>query len=135
MAAWTVGEVSALFVFPGVALFSRAVGFVDLLIALSGEATDGHRFVGQAFAAGAAGAIVGRAVDHPHVLVGDTTAALNALGAASRARTSARIIGVTGSVGKTGTKEALFHALDRYAPYAVHRSEEHTSELQSLMRI
>src|SRR3546814_4033100 len=56
------------------------------------------------------------------LLVGDTTAALNALGAASRARTSARIIGVTGSVGKTGTKEALFHALDRYAPYAVHRS-------------
>src|SRR3546814_350204 len=37
-------------------------------------------------------------------------------------RTSSRIIGVTGSVGKTGTKEALVHALDRYAPYAVHRS-------------
>src|SRR3546814_912002 len=178
IAAATGGKASAPFVVSGVAFDSREVGSGDLFIALSGEATDGHRFVGQAFAAGAAGAIVGRAVDHPHVLVGDTTAALSALGAASRARTSARIIGVTGSVGKTGTKEALFHALDRYAPYAVHRSvksynnhvgvplslarmpresrfgifemgmnhsgelsaltrrsEEHTSELQSLMRI
>src|SRR3546814_5639116 len=73
------------------------------------------------------------------LLVGDTTADLNALGAASRARTSARIIGVSGSVGKTGTKEALFHALDRYAPYAVHLSvksyHNHVGVPLSLARI
>ena len=50
------------------------------------------------------------------MLVGDTFAALQALGRASRARSKATIIGVTGSVGKTSTKEALFAALDRNRP-------------------
>src|SRR3546814_11139027 len=61
IAAATGGKASAPFVVSGVAFDSREVGSGDLFIALSGEATDGHRFVGQAFAAGAAGAIVGRA--------------------------------------------------------------------------
>ena len=106
----------------GVAYDSREVGPGDLFVALKGEATDGHRFVAQAFAQGAAGVVVSEPVDGPHVHVDDTTAALNALGAASRARADARIIGVTGSVGKTGTKEALFAALDRTAPGRAHRS-------------
>ncbi|MCF8707536.1 UDP-N-acetylmuramoyl-tripeptide--D-alanyl-D-alanine ligase [Rhizorhapis sp. SPR117] len=118
----TGGAASAPFGVTGVAFDSREVGPGDLFIALSGEATDGHRFVEQAFASGAAGAIVSRPVEHPHILVVDTTAALNALGVAARARTQAKIIGVTGSVGKTGTKEALFQALDRCAPGRVHRS-------------
>ena len=56
---------------------------------------------------GAAGAIVSQPVDGPHVLVDDTFAALQALGRAARERSSATIFGVTGSVGKTSTKEAL----------------------------
>ena len=71
------------------------------------------RFVDQAFAQGAAGALVSEDVAHPHVRVADTTIALNSLAWASRERSKAKIVGVTGSVGKTGTKEALFAALDR----------------------
>src|SRR3546814_13133948 len=74
---------------------------------MKGEATDGHKFIDKAIAAGAAGILCETAVDHPHVRVTDSAAALNALGVASRARSRARIVGVTGSAGKTGTKEAL----------------------------
>ena len=77
--------------------------------------------------------------EHPHVLVPDTMAALENLARAARARTDARIIGVTGSVGKTGTKEALFAALDRGAPGAAHRSvksyNNHTGVPLSLARM
>ncbi|UAK24938.1 UDP-N-acetylmuramoyl-tripeptide--D-alanyl-D-alanine ligase [Sphingomonas nostoxanthinifaciens] len=122
VAAATGGSASADFAANGVAFDSREVGPGDLFVALKGDATDGHRFVAQAFAQGAAGAIVSQPVDGPHVLVADTSAALDVLGAASRARTAATIVGVTGSVGKTSVKEALFAALDRSAPGAVHRS-------------
>ena len=122
IAAATGGTASHDFAVTGVAFDSREVGPGDLFVALTGEATDGHRFVAQAFAQGAAGAIVSRPVDHPHILVADTAAALDALGRAARARMAGRVIGVTGSVGKTGTKEALAAALDRHAPGAVHRS-------------
>ena len=122
IAAATDGAVHGAFEASGVAFDSREVGPGDLFIALKGEETDGHRFVSRAFEAGAAGAIVSEAVEQPHVRVADTQAALNRLGAAARARTGARVIGVTGSVGKTGTKEALFAALDRSAPGAAHCS-------------
>ncbi len=122
IAAATAGTASARFDVTGVAYDSREVGPGDLFVALSGESTDGHRFVPQAFAQGAAAALVSQPVEGPYVLVADTTAALNALGAAARARTQAKIIGVTGSVGKTGTKEALWAALDRGAPGRAHRS-------------
>ncbi|MBV9840486.1 MAG: UDP-N-acetylmuramoyl-tripeptide--D-alanyl-D-alanine ligase [Sphingomonadaceae bacterium] len=118
----TGGNASAEFRASSVAYDSREIGPGDLFVALKGESTDGHRFVDGAFAAGAAGAITSIPVDHPHVLVGDTAAALDALGRAGRARTQAKIIGVTGSVGKTGTKEALWAALDRAAPGRAHRS-------------
>lgn len=118
----TGGAASAPFAVSGVAFDSREVGKGDLFVAMKGEATDGHRFVGKAFDQGAAGAIVSEPVDHPHVLVPDSAAALEALGKASRKRMAGKVIGVTGSVGKTGTKEALFLALDRAAPGAVHRS-------------
>ncbi|WCT74020.1 UDP-N-acetylmuramoyl-tripeptide--D-alanyl-D-alanine ligase [Sphingomonas naphthae] len=122
IATATAGTVSTDFTATGVAYDSREVGPGDLFVALKGESTDGHRFVGQAFAQGAAAVLVSDPVDGPHVRVADTTAALDALGAAARARTAARIIGVTGSVGKTGTKEALFACLDRTAPGRAHRS-------------
>ncbi|MDB5667794.1 MAG: murF [Alphaproteobacteria bacterium] len=135
----TGGTASADFSVTGVAFDSREIGPGDLFIALKGETTDGHRFLDKAVAAGAAGMIVSEPVDAPHVLVPDTTRALNDLGIAARARTSARVIGVTGSVGKTTTKEALFAALDRSAPGRVHRSvksyNNHTGVPLSLARM
>jgi UDP-N-acetylmuramoyl-tripeptide--D-alanyl-D-alanine ligase len=108
----------------GVAFDSREVMEGDLFLALRGESADGHRFVTGAFGKGAAAAIVEHPVLHPHVLVEDTTAALEALGRAARARISpeARVIGVTGSAGKTSVKEALFAALDRGSRGRAHRS-------------
>ncbi|OQW77777.1 MAG: UDP-N-acetylmuramoylalanyl-D-glutamyl-2, 6-diaminopimelate--D-alanyl-D-alanine ligase [Proteobacteria bacterium ST_bin13] len=139
IAAATGGTASADFAADGVTFDSREVGPGDLFIALKGEATDGHHYLDQVFARGAAGAIVSTPVAHPHVLVSDTMAALEALGIAARARTQATIIGVTGSVGKTGTKEALFAALDRGVPGQVHRSvksyNNHTGVPLSLARM
>jgi UDP-N-acetylmuramoyl-tripeptide--D-alanyl-D-alanine ligase len=122
IAAATSGIASAPFDVSGVAFDSREVGPGDLFVALGGETTDGHRFIPQALAQGAAGVLVSEPVDGPHVLVGDTTVALNALGSASRSRAEAQVIGVTGSVGKTSVKEALYAALDRAVPGRAHRS-------------
>ncbi len=122
IAAATGGTAYGEFQVSGVEMDSRDVQVGDLFVALKGEAMDGHRFIDAAFANGAAAAIVDRPVDYPHVLVEDTTAALQALAAAARARTSARIVGVTGSVGKTGVKEAIFTALERTSRGEAHRS-------------
>ncbi len=135
----TGGTVSASFEATGVTFDSREVGSGDLFVAMPGTVHDGHKFVDAAFAAGAAGAIVSKPVGAPHVLVEDTAAALEALGRASRERCNATVIGVTGSVGKTSTKEALYAALDRCAPGKVHRSvksyNNHTGVPLSLARI
>jgi UDP-N-acetylmuramoyl-tripeptide--D-alanyl-D-alanine ligase len=106
----------------GVAFDSREIGKGDLFFAMKGEATDGHLFIDKAFANGAAGAIVSEPVAYPHILVEDTMAALNALGIASRDRMQGKVVGVTGSAGKTGTKEALYAALDRSSRGKAHRS-------------
>jgi UDP-N-acetylmuramoyl-tripeptide--D-alanyl-D-alanine ligase len=147
MSLWTSAEIAAAiggtaagdFAVSGVTFDSREVEPGHLFLALKGEATDGHLFLDKAFAAGAAGAIVSDSTGHPHVRVPDTFAALNDLGRASRARSAARICGVTGSVGKTGTKEALFAALDRAAPGEAHRSvksyNNHTGVPLSLARM
>ena len=66
--------------------------------------------------------LVSQPVNGPHILVSDTAKALDALATASRTRADAKIIGVTGSVGKTGTKEALYAALDRCSFGKAHRS-------------
>ncbi|MFM1981316.1 MAG: hypothetical protein RJB22_35 [Pseudomonadota bacterium] len=139
IAAATHGQASGDFAVGGVAFDSREIGPGDLFIAMKGDVTDGHRFVDGAFAQGAAGAIVSTPVPYPHVLVPDTMAALNALGVAARGRTQARIAGVTGSVGKTGTKEALAAALARANKGPVHRSvksyNNHTGVPLSLSRM
>ncbi len=118
----TDGTASADFTVSGVAFDSREVAKGDLFVAMKGEHADGHSFIDKAIAAGAAGIVCETPIDHPHVQVADSAAALNALGIASRARSHGRIIGVTGSAGKTGTKEALFAALDRFRPGKAHRS-------------
>lgn len=143
IAAATGGTASADFAVEGVAFDSREVGPGDLFVALKGATTDGHRFVDQIFSRGAGGAIVSTPPANPgaspHVLVGDTMQALEALGRAARGRMAGRVIGVTGSVGKTGTKEMLFACLDRFAPGAVHRSvksyNNHTGVPLSLARM
>ena len=139
----TGGTASAAFTASGVAFDSREVGPGDLFVALRGEATDGHRFAAQALAQGAAGVLASEPVDGPHVLVADTIDALDALARAARARMPGMVIGVTGSVGKTSAKEALFAALDRAfgasGPGEVHRSvksyNNHTGVPLSLARM
>lgn len=139
IATATRGTASTDFACDGVAFDSREIGPGDLFIALKGEATDGHKYLDQSSERGAAGAVVSVSTPHPHVLVADTTAALNDLGRAARARTGGTIIGVTGSVGKTGTKEALYAALDRNDPGCAHRSvksyNNHTGVPLSLARM
>lgn len=122
IAAATGGTASAAFQASGVEMDSRDVRAGDLFVALKGEAMDGHRFIEAAFAKGAVAAIVDRPVPFPHVLVQDTTAALHALAHAARERSEAVRIGITGSVGKTGVKEAIFACLDRASRGAAHRS-------------
>jgi len=120
--AATGGAASGAFQCAGVEIDSRDVRSGDLFVALKGEATDGHRFLDKAFANGAAAALVSEPIDWPHVLVADTGVALAALAAAARDRAAAVRVGVTGSVGKTGVKEAVFAALDRASRGAAHRS-------------
>lgn len=131
MALWSAAEVAAAcggiasadFQASGVEMDSRDVKPGDLFVALKGEAMDGHRFIPQAFEKGAVAAIVDRPVDYPHVLVTDTTAALHALARAARDRAVEAVrIAITGSVGKTGMKEAIFACLDRASRGAAHRS-------------
>jgi len=139
IAAATGGRIEGDFSATGVAFDSREVEPGHLFVAMSGEATDGHRFVGGAFDRGAAGALVSQPVDGPSVLVADTAAALDDLARTARARTAAQVIGVTGSVGKTGTKEALAAALGRGLRGSAHRSvksyNNHTGVPLSLARM
>ena len=95
----------------GVSIDTRTLRPGDLFVALQ-AARDGHDFVAQALAKGAAAALVSRipegvAPDAPLLLVPDVLRALEDLGRAARARTKARVVGITGSVGKTSTKEML----------------------------
>jgi UDP-N-acetylmuramoyl-tripeptide--D-alanyl-D-alanine ligase len=118
-ALWTSDEVAcalapaaiaAPFEANGVTFDSRAVAEGDLFFALKGETTDGHAFVGEALKRGAAAAVVSRDVAGAGdrlIRVPDTMKALVDLGRAGRRRSAARIASVTGSVGKTSTKDAL----------------------------
>jgi UDP-N-acetylmuramoyl-tripeptide--D-alanyl-D-alanine ligase len=103
----------------GVSIDSRTVTQGDAFFAIQGENRDGHEFVGNALERGAALAVVGQnkraefPASAPLLAVPDVLDALYDLARASRARSRARIVAVTGSVGKTGTKEALRLALSR----------------------
>ncbi len=146
-ALWTASEIATAcqgtvhgdFAAHGVTFDSREVIGGELFIALKGEAMDGHAFLPQAIARGAAGLLVSQPASHPHVRVADTSAALTSLAVAARDRAPALRIGVTGSVGKTGVKEALRLALSRFAPDAVHASvksyNNHTGVPLSLARM
>ena len=112
MAAATGGRIGADVAVTGVSIDTRTLAPGDLFVALEGENRDGHAFVADALARGAAAAMVARvpggvAADAPLLLVEDTLDGLRALGRAARARIDGTVIGVTGSVGKTSTKETL----------------------------
>ena len=96
----------------GVSIDSRTCQPGDLFVALRGPEHDGHDFVAHALARGAVAVMVHRPppntpAEAPLLVVDDTTAALEALGRFARLRCKGRVVGVTGSVGKTGTKEAM----------------------------
>jgi UDP-N-acetylmuramoyl-tripeptide--D-alanyl-D-alanine ligase len=100
----------------GVSIDTRSLAPGDLFVALAG-ARDGHDFVPQALASGAAGALVSRPVQGPAVLVADTMAALERLGLAARERAiRARRGAVTGSVGKTSLTQAVAAGLALAGP-------------------
>src|SRR6266545_4917814 len=105
----------------GISIDSRSIRLGEAFFAITGDNRDGHAFVAAALKGGAALAVVaaGRRgalglddiKDAPLLLVPDVLEGLRGLARAARARSNAKVIGVTGSVGKTGTKEALRLAL------------------------
>ena len=110
----------------GVSIDTRSLHPGDLFVALK-DARDGHDFVADALRQGAAAAVVSRipdgvGPDAPLLVVDDVLPALERLGQAGRARARAKVIAVTGSVGKTSTKEMLRAALDRQG--RVHAAEK-----------
>jgi UDP-N-acetylmuramoyl-tripeptide--D-alanyl-D-alanine ligase len=109
----------------GFSIDTRTLAAGDVFVALKAE-RDGHDFVGDAFKAGAAAALVSKGYrrskgDGALIRADDSLAALGAIGRAARVRTNARIVAVTGSAGKTGTKEMLRLCLAEPGP--THASE------------
>ena len=100
----------------GISIDSRAIAPGDLFVAIQGDARDGHEFVVAALQNGAAAAMVSKPDAEMRaagglIVVDEPLAGLIRLGEAARARSHARIVAITGSVGKTSTKEALLLAL------------------------
>lgn len=125
-AAATGGRVTTGWQASGVSIDTRSIQPGELFVALK-DVRDGHDFVAQALEKGAAAALVSRvpegvSEDAPLLIVDDVLAGLEALGRAARARTCARVVAVTGSVGKTSTKEMLRAALGGQG--AVHAAEK-----------
>ena len=110
----------------GISIDSRTIAPGEAFFAIKGDSRDGHEFITSALARGAALAVVAaarRAEIAPNaalLVVPDVLEGLVELARAARARSGAHVVGVTGSVGKTGTKEALRLALS--ADGATHAS-------------
>jgi UDP-N-acetylmuramoyl-tripeptide--D-alanyl-D-alanine ligase len=113
--AATLGKASRAFDVNGLSIDTRTLRPGDLFVALQGDNRDGHDFVRAAFAAKAGAALVSRApegADGPLLTVAHTQRGLEDLARAARARSNAKILAVTGSAGKTTTKEILRLALN-----------------------
>ncbi|WP_282094567.1 UDP-N-acetylmuramoyl-tripeptide--D-alanyl-D-alanine ligase [Epibacterium ulvae] len=113
--AATGGQATVDWQVDGISIDTRTILPGDLFVALK-AARDGHDFVAQALEKGAGAALVthvpeGVATDAPLLIVDDVQNALEALGKAARVRTGAKVVAVTGSVGKTSTKEMLARML------------------------
>jgi UDP-N-acetylmuramoyl-tripeptide--D-alanyl-D-alanine ligase len=108
--AASLGKASRAFAVNGISIDTRTLKEGDLFVALQGDNRDGHDFVRAAFEAKAGAAMVARApgdAKGPLLTVGHTQRGLEDLARASRARSNAKILAVTGSAGKTTTKEIL----------------------------
>jgi UDP-N-acetylmuramoyl-tripeptide--D-alanyl-D-alanine ligase len=110
----TGGSLSQPFDADGLSIDTRTLMPRDLFVALLGEGRDGHAFVANALAKGAAGAMVHHDAAGPVLRVDDTLAGLTRLGGFARMRCAGRMVAVTGSVGKTTTKEMLRGALSAF---------------------
>lgn len=112
----TDGEVKSEWSAVGVSIDTRTLDLGDLFVALVGDNSDGHAHVKEALAKGAAAAMASvpceGVSDEGLLIVENTLSGLQALGRAARARTNAKIVAVTGSVGKTSTKDALRSILE-----------------------
>ncbi len=113
----------------GISIDSRTLKPGEAFFAIRGEAMDGHDFASAAMKAGAGALVVAEGklpalgrLAVPMIVVPDVLSALEKAGVAARARSRARIVAVTGSVGKTSTKEALRHVLSRQG--SVHASDK-----------
>ncbi|RYG26454.1 UDP-N-acetylmuramoyl-tripeptide--D-alanyl-D-alanine ligase [bacterium] len=116
----------------GFATDSSAVQPGDLFIAIKGARVDGHDFAPQALASGAVAALVERPVDGPHLQVSSVVDALASFGRSLRDEFSGPVVGLTGSAGKTTTKEFLAAALSPLGPVVKtqgNRNTEYTSPL------
>lgn len=114
-AAATGGRVQGSWSATGVSIDTRTLAPGDLFVALKDQ-RDGHEFVAQALEKGAAVALVdhvpdGVAADAPLLIVDDVLGALEDMGRAARSRIAGKVVAVTGSVGKTSTKEMLLEML------------------------
>lgn len=111
----TSGKILNDFDVSGLSIDTRTIKKGDLFIALKGESLDGHDHAAEALKKGAAGVLVSRlpegVPEHQAVIVEDTMKALEAMAKAARHRGTAKVIGITGSSGKTSTKEMLRTAL------------------------
>lgn len=116
----------------GLATDSGAVRPGDLFIAIKGERVDGHDFIPQALAAGAVAALVEKPVEGPYLRVTNVVDALAAFGHSLREEFTGPVVGLTGSAGKTTTKEFLAAALAPLGPVVKtegNRNTEYTSPL------
>lgn len=95
---------------------SRETNPGGLFVAIAGEHVDGHDFAATAVAAGAVCVLASRPLGVPAVVVGDVMAALGLLAREAGRRTRATVIGLTGSAGKTTTKDLLAQVLERHGP-------------------
>ncbi len=94
---------------------TRTLESGDLYFALRGPKHDGHEYAGRAMAQGAAGVVTERPMDGA-LVVSDTLRALQRLAGSARARWAGTVVGVTGSAGKTSTKDAIAHLLGAVFP-------------------
>ena len=117
--AATLGKVSQAFSVSGLSIDTRTLKEGDLFVALKGDNRDGHDFVQAAFEAKAGAALVAHAphgITGPLLTVSHTQRGLEDLARAARARSNAKILAVTGSAGKTTTKEILRLACGALGP-------------------
>ncbi|MEM8624087.1 MAG: UDP-N-acetylmuramoyl-tripeptide--D-alanyl-D-alanine ligase [Pseudomonadota bacterium] len=121
---WATGDWAA----TGISIDTRSLAPGDLFVALVGDARDGHGFAAKALEAGAAAVMVHRRpedlpADAPCLEVEDTLAGLSALATAARARSSAEVLAITGSSGKTTTKDMAAALLGSQPDARVHAAE------------